>query len=288
MDEYGFARTLARFVDRRTPFSVATVVGVSGSSLGRPGFKMVVSGDGEVVYGTLGGACPDGPIVEVARETMETGEPRLLRVFLEDVETAVRATVTSQSRDEIHVETNCGGSMEVYVEPYLPPDRLVIVAEGGRDPVEDRLVQMGKMLGFEVVVVNHSPQLAAEPDILIDEPGYDLRRFAFEARDSVVVLTKGARDAEVLEALAQVPLRYVGLLASGHRIEQDLEELRARGVREEFLESLRAPVGVDIGAQTPAELALSIAADVVAIRHGHRLPRKGEARRLPESPKEEA
>ncbi|MFQ6012060.1 MAG: XdhC family protein [Thermoplasmata archaeon] len=283
MDEYGFARSLNRLVAAREPFSVATVVDVKGSSLGKPGFKMIISGDQEVAFGTLGGACPDGPIVQVAVETMETGEPRLVKVFLEDVESAVRGTVTSQTRDEIHVETNCGGVMEIYVEPYLPPDRLILVAEGGRDPLEDHLVELGKLLDMEVVVIDHKPVLENQPDVLIEERDYDLADFAWAERDSVVVLTKGARDVPVLAALSRAPVRYVGLLASSDRIAQDMKELAGLGVEQAFLRRLRAPIGVDMGATTPAELALSIMADVVATKYGRRLPGKGSKTEAPKA-----
>ncbi len=275
MDEFGFARNLSRLADKRRPFSVATVVRTSGSSLGKPGFKMVIDHDGEVVYGTLGGACPDGPIVEVARETMDTGEPRLVKVFLDDVETAVEGTVKSRTRDEIHVETNCGGMMEIYVDPYLPPDRLIVVGEGGRDPLKDYLIKMGKLLGVEVVVIDHKPVLSSQPDVLIDEMDYDVGQFSFSERDSVVLLTKGAQDVEYLTTLSQAEVRYVGLLASRKRITQNLKELRSKGVSEAFLKRLRAPIGLDIGAISPAELAISILAEVVATKHGRQFPRKG-------------
>ncbi|MDX1534738.1 MAG: XdhC family protein, partial [Thermoplasmata archaeon] len=229
----------------------------------------------EVPFGTLGGACPDGPIVQVALETLESGEPRLIKVFLEDVESAVRGTVRSQTRDEIHVETNCGGVMEIYVEPYLPPDRLILVAEGGRDPLEDHLVDLGKLLDMEVVVIDHKPVLESKPDVLIEEMDYDLREFEWNKRDSVVVLTKGGRDLPVLAALAGAPVRYVGLLASRDRIAHDMKELADLGVDQAFLRRLRTPIGLDTGATTPGELALSIMAEVVATKYGRRLPRKG-------------
>ncbi len=283
MDEYGFARNLERLVGDRKPFAVATVVGVEGSSLGKPGFKMIISGDQEVAFGTLGGACPDGPIVQVAVDTMETGEPRLIKVFLEDVESAVRGTVTSQTRDEIHVETNCGGVMEIYVEPYLPPDRLILVAEGGRDPLENHLVDLGKLLDMEVVVIDHKPVLESRPDVLIEEMDYDLSEFDWTERDSVVVLTKGGRDISVLAALAEAPVRYVGLLASRDRIAHDMKELADLGVAQAFLRRLRTPIGIDMGATTPGELALSIMSEVVATKYGRRLPRKASKTKAPKA-----
>lgn len=174
--------------------------------------------------------------------------------------------------------------MEIYVEPYLPPDRLVIVAEGGRDPLENHLIDLGKLVDMEVVVIDHKPVLESKPDVLIDDVNYDLTGFPWVERDSVVLLTKGARDVEVLTILAESPVRYVGLLASGDRIAHTKKELEDRGVNKAFLGRLRAPVGVDLGATTPGELALSIMAEIVATKYGRRLPGKGELKKAPKTP----
>ncbi len=269
-----FARIVSSLVNRREPFAVATVVRTEGSSLGKPGFKVIISKDGEALYGSLGGVCPESAIVNTAQSTMKTGQPRTVKVFLESVEKAVEGTVVSQSEDEIHVETNCGGAMEIYVEPYLPQQRLILIGQGGKDDVEDALVKMGKSLDFEVIVVDHSPVLSEEPDELIKEMDYDISKFKFSESDSVVVLTKGGRDLEVLRGISRNRVRFLGLLASRQRVKDDLEALRKAGVPEKFVESIRAPAGADIGAITPPEIALSIISDIVATKYGKELPHK--------------
>ena len=271
MDAAAFVRTISDLASRREPFAVASVVRTEGSTLGKPGFKVVISRDGSIVQGTLGGGCPDGPIVHVGLQAMETGTPRVVRVHLVDVTNAVQGTIASESPDEIYVETNCGGIMEIYVEPYLPPNRLVVVGQGGRDELEDLLVHFGKRLGYEVVVVDHLPALTEKPDQLIQDMDYDLAAFPFGPRDAVVVLTKGERDVRILKALSQVRVGYVGMLSSRTRTQQNLAALRAGGVPESFLAALHAPIGLDIGGRTPAELALAILAEVVAVRNGRTL-----------------
>jgi xanthine dehydrogenase accessory factor len=269
-----FAKVMNSLVDRGEPFAVATVVKTEGSSIGKPGFKVIISGTGEVLYGTLGGACPESAIVPSARKTMRTGSPKTVKVYLENVEDAVGAVLKSQNEDEIHVETNCGGVMELYLEPYLPPQRLVLIGQGGKDDVEDALVKLGKSLDFEVVVIDHSPLLSEQPDQLIKDADYDVGKFAFTDSDSVVVLTKGGRDVEVLKALSKFKLRYVGLMASVQRVKEDVANLREGRVSEQFIASLRAPIGTDIGAVTPAEIALSIMSEVVADKYGKSVARK--------------
>ncbi len=276
VDPGSYVRTISDLAARREPFAVAAVVKTEGSTLGKPGFKIVISKDGNIVHGTLGGGCPDGPIVQVGLETMETGVPRVVRVHLVDVTKAVEGTVTAESPDEIYVETNCGGVMEIYVEPYLPPHRLVIVGQGGRDELEDHLVHLGKRLGYEVVVVDHLPVLTEKPDETIGDLDFDLSTFPFGPRDAVVVLTKGDRDLPVLRGLSKVHLGYVGMLSSRTRTKQNFETLRAEGIPESFLSSIRTPIGLDLGGRTPAEIALAILAEVVSVRQGRSFARTKE------------
>ncbi len=276
MDPASYVRTISTLAARREPFAVAAVVKTEGSTLGKPGFKIVISKEGDIVHGTLGGGCPDGPIVQVGLETMETGVPRVVRVHLVDVSKAVAGTVAADTPDEIFVETNCGGVMEIYVEPYLPPNRLVIIGQGGRDELEDHLVHLGKRLGYEVVVVDHLPMLSEQPDETIRDLDFDLSKYPFGPRDAVVVLTKGDRDLIVLRALSKVHAGYVGMLSSRTRTKQNFEALRTEGIPESFLGSVHTPIGLDLGGRTPAEIALAILAEIVSVRQGRTLVRTDE------------
>ena len=281
MKQAEFAKMFDSLASRGAPFAVATVVSTEGSSLGKPGFKVIITAAGEVVYGTLGGVCPESAIVSAAKMTMRTGSPKMVKVFLEGVENSVGAVLKSQSEDEVHVETNCGGRMDIYVEPYLPQQRLILIGQGGKDDVEDALVKMGKGLDFDVVVIDHSPVLSEQPDQLIQAVDYDLGTFPFVATDSVVVLTKGERDVETLRALSKFKLRYVGMLGSRQRVRETVVKLREAGVGEQFISTLRAPVGADIGAVTAPEIALSILAEAVAAKYGKEVIRKALAEGRP-------
>jgi len=281
MKQAEFAKMIDSLASRGAPFAVATVVKIEGSSLGKPGFKVIISAAGEVLYGTLGGVCPESAIVANAKMTMRTGTPKMVKVFLEGVENSVGAVLKSQSEDEVHVETNCGGKMDIYIEPYLPQQRLVLIGQGGKDDVEDALVKMGKTLDFDVVVIDHAPMLTEQPDQLIKDVEYDVAKFPFIDTDSVVVLTRGERDVETLTKLSDFKLRYVGLLGSRQRVREDLEKLREAAVSEQFLSSLRAPIGADIGAVTAPEIALSILAEMLAAKYGKEVLRKALPERGP-------
>ena len=269
-----YASRLSDLAARREPFAVATVTKTEGSTLAKVGFKILISHTGGVVGGTLGGGCPEGPVVEVAERAMADGRPRVVRIHLVDSATAVAGYVRATGEEDIYVETDCGGILEVFIEPMLPTERLIVIGQGGKDDIEEAVVRMGKALGFEVIVVDPLPVLQEAPDRIVESDVVDPTTLGIGERDSVVVLTKGERDATVLEALSGAKARFVGFLASRSRLQKNLEELRSRGVPEPFLARLHAPVGLDIGAKTPAELALAILADVVATKYGKDVPHK--------------
>ncbi len=265
-----YSQRLSELAAKREPFAVATVIRTEGSTLAKTGFKLLVAHDGTIAGGTLGGGCPDGPIVAVAEEAMRTGEPRVVRVHLVDTEKAVEGTVREDNPDEIWVQTNCGGTLEVYVEPMLPSHRLVIVGQGGKDDLEAALVHHAKLLGFEVVVIDPTPVLPEAPHRLTEASTVDPAQLG--PHDYVVVLTKGERDVAVLEAISHAPVKFVGLLASRHRLRQNLADLEKRGVSADFLRSIHAPIGLDIGARTPEELTVAILADMLSTKYGKHTP----------------
>jgi xanthine dehydrogenase accessory factor len=272
-----YAEHLGDLASRREAFAVATVTRTEGSTLAKPGFKILISSRGDVVRGTLGGGCPEGPICEVALRAMEEGSPRVVRVHLVDAAKAIAGTMKASTEDEIYVETDCGGTLEVFVEPMLPTERLILVGQGGRDDVQEALVRQAKAVGFEVIVIDPMPDLRETPDAIVKSAVVDPAAFPIEERDSIVVLTKGERDVDILEALSRTKARFVGLLSSRRRLKKDLEELGQRGVPRDFLQALHAPIGLDIGARTPPELALAIMADVLATKYGRDVPHKSNA-----------
>lgn len=263
-----FAEKVRELASEGRPFAMATVVRTEGSTLARRGFKILISHDGKIAGGSFGGGCPEGPIVSIAEEAMRDGESRVVRVHLVDAKSALAGMAHTNSPEEIFVETDCGGTLEVHVEPMLPSDRIVLIGQGGRDDVEDSLVHLAKWLEYDVTVVDPSPELTENPHHLLKESLPEIDRLGLGERDSVVVLTRGERDVAVLSELARVPLRYVGLLASRHRVEKVREGLRDAGVSEVFVTGLRAPIGLDIGARAPGEIALSILSEIVAAKYG--------------------
>jgi len=243
--------------------AIATITKTIGSTLGKPGFKMIISQSGDIVYGTLGGGCPEGPIVRVGLDVIKLQEPRVVKIFLEDAKTALGKISVSEDGDEIHVETNCGGNMEILVEPYAPRPTLMVFGDTFNSPLERNLVNVGKEIGFRTI--EHNPLGACgQPDLVtatLDIDSINVPEGAY-----VVLVTRGVNDAPLLKHLSKFKLSYLGLVASENRWQATKEELSRLGVSKEFVERVHAPAGLDINSILLEEIAISILAEIIEER----------------------
>jgi xanthine dehydrogenase accessory factor len=281
MGDYDYISELEHLKNEKSTFVVASVVRSEGSALAKPGFRVIVKDD-QVIYGSLGGACPESVIIDEARKTLITSEPRTIRIHLETAKDGLQAMTSTQSENDIFVETFCGGTIEVFLEPFKPAQRLIIFGQGGKDDVENELIALGKKMGFSVVLVNHAPNITNDPDEIISDLNFDIDTLNVNEDDFIVILTKGERDIETLESLSNHRAAYIGLMASRKRIARDFAELKKIGVSDEFLDAVSAPIGININAVTPFEIALSIASEIVMKRRNRERSFKSTAAKVAE------
>ena len=281
MGDYDYISELEHLKNEKSTFVVASVVRSEGSALAKPGFRVIVK-DAQVIYGSLGGACPESVIIDEARKTLITGESRTIRIHLDTAKDGLQAMISKESENDIYVETFCGGTIDVFLEPYKPAQRLIIFGQGGKDDVENELIALGKNMGFSVVLVNHAPNITNDPDEIISDLNFDIDTLNVNEDDFIVILTKGERDIETLESLSNHRAAYIGLMASRKRIARDFEELKKIGVSEEFLGAVSAPIGINISAVTPFEIALSIASEIVMKRRNRERNFKSTAAKVAE------
>jgi len=199
--------------------------------------------------------------VREALRSLADGQPRLLRLSRE-------APADSRRGDGIidYVMTcHSGGTLEIYVEPHLPAPALWVA---GTTPIAGALVELGAGLGFRVTLVDPVADPEAFPAAERVVTGADLGGLEPAASPYVVVATQGQWDEEALEAVLRREAAYVGLVASPTRAAVVRSYLRDQGVPEERLAALRAPAGLDLGAETAEEIALSILAELVQVRRG--------------------
>jgi xanthine dehydrogenase accessory factor len=226
-----------------SPFAVATVVRVERPASVHPGSAGIVQADG-TIEGFIGGHCAQHSVRLHALEAIESGLPLLLRVVPDGPEEAVR------DEGAVTVTNHClsGGAIEVFLEPVLPAPRVLVA---GDSPIVAALEALGPEVGLKIVAAH-----AIKDGVLVPAAG-DL---------ALVVAAHGSDELGTLRAGLEAGVRWIGLVASRKRGAAVIDELRADGVADELLDRVETPAGLDIGARTPAEVALSILARIVEVR----------------------
>ena len=237
---------------REEPFALAVVVRCERPTSAKPGAKALIRADGTVT-GWIGGACAEPIVLREAMAALRDGQPRLVSLVGE----SGRAAGRTEGIREHPMTCHSGGTLEIYVEPYLPKPLFLLVGHG---PVVETLAALGRAVDYTVEVVGAD----AGPDAL--------DRLALTPRTSVVVATHGEADEEMLERVLATNAGYVSLVASRKRAAAVMENLRQRGVPAERLGRLKAPAGLDISAVTPSEIAVSILAEIIQLHRSEKWP----------------
>ena len=256
------------------PFALATVVRTVAATAAKAGAKAVIMPDGTISEGWIGGGCARAAVLQAAREALADGKPRLVSVQPPEELEQRGVAAGDEHAGIIFARNSCPsrGTMDVFVEPMLPRPQIVVC---GASPVAVAVADLGRRMGFAVTVCAPATDqpLFAQADRRIE--GYALPVTEACAR-YVVVSTQGRGDHAALHAALAVEAEYVGFVGSRHKAQAERAALAKSGVEAERLSRLRAPAGLDLGAITPEEIALSILAEIVARRR--RNPRSATAR----------
>jgi len=238
--------------------ALVTIVRASGSTPQRVGAKLLVRDDGSTV-GTIGGGCYENDAVLKARAAIDDGRPQLLRYDLNDDFAEQSGLI-------------CGGQMDVFIEPITPPPGLLVVGAGH---VGQHVARLAATVGFQVTVVDDREKFAnrahfpAPISVVVHDIPEWLASAALRPDASVVVVTRGHRhDLDALRHLAPRQLRYLGLIGSRAKVARIFEHLAAEGVPGDRLARVYSPIGLDIGAVSPEEIAVSIVAELIAVKYG--------------------
>jgi len=253
---------VADALERGEQAALVTIVSTTGSTPQRIGAKMLVYADGRTV-GTIGGGCYENDAFWKAREAITNRKPRMVHYELSD---------------DFAQETGliCGGQMDVYIEPIEPSPELYVVGAGH---VGFHLARLAHEVGFRVHVVDDREKFANRerfPDaveIVVDDIPAWIARANLPPHAYAVIVTRGhTNDLEAMRALAPLELRYLGLIGSRAKVARIYDALVSDQMAPGLLARVHAPIGLDIGAVTPQEIAVSILAELIAVKHGKENP----------------
>lgn len=242
---------------RRQPFAVATVVRAESPTSSKPGDKAIIAPDGTLT-GWIGGSCAHDIVVRNALQALEEGTPRFLTLSSKAAAEAKRFGVI-----DVPMQCYSGGVLDVFIEPHRPKPEMIVL---GHETIARALARISKTLGFNVTVVDPLATRAEIPEA--DEIVNELKVPARDGETFVVVATHGRFDEEALEQAVRSSAAYVALVSSPKRAGVILQQLRDRGVD---VSRVKSPAGLDIGAQGPEEIAVSIVAEIVQLRRAGKL-----------------
>ena len=253
------------------PFVLATVVRTVAATAAKAGAKAVILPDGTISEGWIGGGCARAAVLAAAREAMADGKSRLVSVQPPDV-LQEQGIAAGDERSGVRFAKNMcpsQGTMDVFVEPVLPQPQIVVC---GSSPVAVAIARLGRQIGFLITACAPAAEQASFAEVDRRIEGYALPVDEKGAR-FVVVSTQGRGDEAALQAALSVETDYVAFVGSRRKAEALKAALAQRGVAAEQLARLKSPAGLDLGAITPDEIAISILAEIVAARR-----RAGRAR----------
>ena len=243
---------LAEFNAAEVPFAVATVIKITGSVSAKPGAKSIIDSNGQTVFGWVGGGCAEEAVREASLESMRDGQTRIVPPDLDD--------------EILGVGMPCGGTMEVYVEPYMPHPELMIVGHGR---IAEVLAQLAHTVHFSITVNDSVATRETYPmaERLITSD-LDFSKMEIGPQTYVVVVTQHKGDQHSIKKALEGNGPYIGLVASTKRSELVFKYLLDEGVAPEELKRVHSPAGLDFAGTTPEEIALSIVGEMVTIRRG--------------------
>lgn len=260
---------VAQMKSAEQPFALATVVRTVSVTAAKAGAKAIIRPDGTIVAGWIGGGCARGAVLKAAREALADGEPRMVSVQPEDM-LAELGVKPGENREGIRFASNMcpsKGTMDIFVEPVLPHPSLVIF---GASPVAMSLAAQARQLGYHVTLAAPAADVAGESDAHVMIDGFE-PRYLNDARRFVVVSTQGKGDEAALKRAIAVKAEYHAFVGSRRKMIALREKLIASGIAREPIDRVKAPAGLDLGAITPEEIAMSILAEItVERRRGQR------------------
>ncbi len=261
-------QTLAELESRGGAAALATVIRTQGAVPRRAGSKMIVFPDGRI-EGTIGGGEMESRVVAEALESLKDGDTRTIVYAFRDPE-----------KGDVGI---CGGEAEVFIEPIKANETLV-VAGGGH--VGKAIAHLAKWLGFRVVVADDradfaTPELHPDADELFSCSLKELPEHVDIHESTYLVLTTRGVDVDVegIPTLLETSAAYIGVIGSRRRWETTVAALRERGVTKDKIARVTSPIGLELNAETPEEIAVSVLAQIIMLRHG------GTGERMAHSPK---
>ena len=244
---------IAHYIEQGDPFAVAQVIWRETPSSGKPGDKAIILQDGSLI-GWIGGGCVKGIAIKESLEAIKLNRSRLVRVDPD----------AEDGEDDVHktykMTCHSGGSMELFIEPVMPNPHIIIV---GKSNIARGLAKMSLAANFRVSVMAKEADDGMFPGVKSIFTAVNFSTQKIDSSTFIVVATQGDRDEESVKLALETECSYVGFISSKRKSDKIKEYLLSAGIPQERLDTLKTPVGLNINAKLPEEIAVSILAQII-------------------------
>lgn len=244
-------------INKGETIALATIVETKGSTPREVGAKMAVGKDG-LITGTIGGGITEAKVIEEVKQALKEGQGKILTYHLTKEQAAL---------DEGAI---CGGDMKVFIDVLQPKEEMLIFGAGHIAVYVSRLA---KMVGFKVTIIDDRKEFANQDrfpeadEIITEDTEKSLTHLNITPSSYIIVLTRGhLKDEEVLASVVKSNAAYIGMIGSRKKNTTVFQHLEEQGISARELKKVHAPIGIDIKAQTPEEIAVSIIAEIIQVR----------------------
>jgi xanthine dehydrogenase accessory factor len=248
---------LVKVITKGEKAVMATIIESHGSAPRKAGAKMLIKEDGSFI-GTIGGGGTEHQIRQKVAEVMKSGQPQIVRFDLSGKDKAI--------------EMICGGQMQVFLEPILPPAMIYLFGAGH---TSQATAEMGKKLGFRITVIDPRPEynnrerFPNADSLIVEEYDNAFSKLNVDENSYIVIYTIGhVVDEKCLEFAVTTPAKYIGMIGSAKKAREVKQRLLQQGVPQQQLDRVYSPIGMEIGAETPEEIAISILAEIIKVKRG--------------------
>jgi xanthine dehydrogenase accessory factor len=250
---------------RGAPFALATVVRTVAATAAKAGAKAVILPDGTITEGWIGGGCARGAVLKAAQEALADGRVRLVSIQPGDLLAELGVAPGEERQGVSFAKNTCPsqGTMDIFVEPMLPRPEIVVC---GSSPLALALAEVGGRFGFAMTACAPAAELAAMPAAARRIDGYAAIPPRADGARYIVIATQSRGDEAALSAAMAVETDYVGFVGSRRKVATLRAKVLARGADPARVAAVKGPAGLDLGAITPEEIALSILAEIVSLR----------------------
>jgi xanthine dehydrogenase accessory factor len=248
-------------INKGETIALVTIVETKGSTPREVGAKMLVNKDG-LISGTIGGGITEAKVIKKAKEAIKKGEDGLLNYHLTKEDAAL---------DEGAI---CGGDMKVFIDVLQPKEEVLIFGAGH---IAACVSKLAKTVGFKVTIIDDRKEFANQDrfpeadEIIVEETEKALTHLEITPSTYIIVLTRGhLKDEEVLGSVIKSGAAYIGMIGSREKNATVFQQLTKKGISQEELDKVHTPIGININAQTPEEIAVSIMAEIIQVRRKKR------------------